>query len=156
MDINDFFDCDEIRDYMREPFNIGDRTIATDGHSILSQPKIGDYQDCKSSFLPTINNILNDVNRASFSRLNKFDDPPEQIVCEKCKGTKKASVKKCHECDGDGYVDAETDYNTYSDLVCISCNGNGEIIDNNSNDDCNYCQGTGKSHSKTACIHVSG
>jgi len=70
-------------------------------------------------------------------------------ICQRCKGTGK--IYTCPECDGIGYVTASTDYSSYSDLDCATCDGTGVISEEEKKrlslpadyNRCDYCDGTG-------------
>lgn len=144
MDIKDFYNPVEGREYCRAPFNFNGRTIATNGVSLLSMPLNEEYQakPPHGQTLEVITKIMNDIDSAIFKPMPLLD-MPDKVICSWCKGNKKASRVGCIECQGEGEVDAETDYNTYYSLECKSCDGDGYKIDTNSEDDCQHCNGTG-------------
>ena len=62
--------------------------------------------------------------------------------CKKCKGLGVAKV--CYECNGDGEVETETQYNYY-EHECKTCHGNCVIPPENDEkpEKCSYCKGFG-------------
>ena len=143
MDITNWCGTNDIREYIRTPFNIGDRTMASNGHVLISIPKNKNYAaPKKSSFVKTIEGLL-DIDKTNLQPFPADVVLPDLKECPVCAGTKKASQKTCDECDGEGEVDAETAYNTY-EVECKSCNGEGGRITRGGDDDCFECHGVGR------------
>jgi len=143
MDIKNFYDKNEIRYYLRAPFNLDGRTIATNGHILISCPEDQTYDDIENG--RQFNIILDNFDGAKFQPIPDVT-LPDIKKCKYCKGTKKATISDCYECYGEGVVNAETKYNTYYDLDCQTCDGTGEIIENIGGDDnCMACNATGLS-----------
>ena len=122
---------------------------------MLSLPKFGDYEQINESFSDKVREILGYIKESELKPIPTIT-LPEQCECECCKGTGKATRDTCEECDGEGEVDAETDYNTYYGLECKSCDGDGFKLYRGGDQDCQDCQGSGKVFPKTYPIEVDG
>ncbi len=143
--ITQFLDPNHYIEFYKVPHNFKDYTIANDAYTIIFIPRDEKYKESKEKtrFENTINEILNDIEISKFKPLPKINIP-EQIICTYCDGSGKSKFQKCHECNGEGIVDANTDYNTYYDLNCKTCNGKGEIILRVTEEKCKTCNGIGK------------
>ena len=155
MDINKFVDKDDYREWLRAPFNVDGRTCATNGQIFLSMPQYGNFDDGVESIAKGVRGILDDMKGVEFKPLGSFEIPAKE-VCNTCKGTCKAVREKCHECDGDGEVDAETDYNTYYGLECKSCDGRGHTLIRGGDENCPDCGGLGERYNYPVPISVEG
>ena len=63
---------------------------------------------------------------------------PDKDLCYNCNGV--GSINICPECCGNGYVDLETDYNTY-ECECKMCETKGEVP--GEDNICKICDGDG-------------
>mgnify|MGYP000882786505 CR=1 FL=1 len=116
---------------MEKPWSQGEFTYASDGFVVVRIPRLAE--------VPEITNPVNAVNifnknpkpSEGFIPLPTTEQLGELKVCPKCHGEAR---EVCPECDGDGELDLETDFNTYT-VTCKSCCGDGE--------DCGECNGTG-------------
>lgn len=81
---------------------------------------------------------------------------PDKALCEICNGSGKATTNKCPECDGDGAVDAETEYNTYHDLKCKTCDGKGLEVNLRTDQDCPRCDGNSVAYVPYDSVDVLG
>lgn len=158
IDINQFCGKDDIRSHLNAPFIVDNRIVATNGHVIIVMPNDGknEYPQCPERFNAA--RVINIIESATAWVTANKDGMvlPEMVPCLVCRGTGKAKKIKCEECEGDGTVDAETDYSTYYDLQCASCGGAG--YDNNLETDetCPDCNGSGKVYEPYACVEILG
>lgn len=156
MNINNFFDSNDIRKHISTPFQFNGRTMATNGHVFLSMPQHGDYQQLDGKGLDLMIDTIND-----FPDDKEFMPMPNDLVwpwqyqCSECDGTGKATHSKCKECDGSGELEFKTDFNSY-ECGCKSCECSGIIIISGGNKNCTNCDGTGKIYSKGAWVCVFG
>jgi len=153
--IENYFNPSDIRPDFRSPFNYNGRTIATDGRALLSVPINDRFNDHSGKLNKKLNEIFTAIREADFKPIPKLE-MPEPTNCKCCKGSGRAQRNKCPECDGEGEVDAETDYNTYYGLECITCKGDGHVVSLESNDDCPECRGKGKLIKSDIPIHIKG
>lgn len=156
MNIKDFLGSDDWRPIYKAPFNFEGRTIATNGHALLSVPIQEGIKDLEGPISGGVKQVLNNLESAVFSPLPDDIELPTTTECPECKGMKKAVVEMCDECDGEGEVDAETDYNTYPGLECKSCKGEGRSIKPGGEDDCSRCLGAGEIYPPHAPIAIGG
>ncbi len=109
MDIKDFFDTCHAREYLRSPFNLGDRTIATDGYAMISIPRDDKYEEREIPIDNSINEILGLFEKGHFGDLPELElEAP--VMCWICSGTGKLTNNDCPEC------------------CCSECNGEGKVI----------------------------
>ena len=155
MDINDFFDPNNYRQWLRAPFNIDGRTCATNGYILLTMPQYGSFNKGVESITTGVRSILESMKEVDFKPM-PFIEMPEKETCNTCNGEGKALRSICEECDGEGEVDAETDYNTYPGLECKTCKGDGETITQGGEKDCQDCHGIGKRYNKPIPVELEG
>lgn len=139
--------CDPGREDIAVPFSVRSHTYATDGKILLRVPRIADVPEKISPIAIKISELLSNVYvSASEAALVEIPELPDDIQepCRKCEGPGRISV--CPECDGDGEVDVENEYHTYSGLTCQTCDGYGTI--GGSRCECKSCNGTGKAESR--------
>lgn len=155
MNLNDFCCKDDYRDYLREPFSIGDRTIATDGSVLISVPRCTD-NEAIGSFKDAIKRLLNELQDQEFMPLPDVS-MPDQSDCPGCKGTGHAKRTECPECEGEGEAIAETDHNEY-EVLCKTCKGDGFVLSSvgDENEQCENCGGTGKIYDRYSHVKVNG
>lgn len=132
--------CEPSMKKISRPWSAGDYTYATNGHIAVRVPRMDDAPE---------NEEAPDMARVPWDHetLNDWEPlPPYDLAgakdCTLCKGMKKARV--CHECDGEGEVTAETDYNYYV-VTCKTCGGDGTMPGESDDPPCPRCQGTGRS-----------
>lgn len=93
MDINKFIDPNDVRDYLRKPFNLNDRTIATNGWMLISSPIIKGLEDCPEKLVKNITEILDSVQQSEFKPMPKLAPPASttrmQNMQRKRKGRKR-------------------------------------------------------------------
>lgn len=140
-----FHATDDVRHYLNQPFNHGGYTVASDGHSILLSPL--DHQfDGNTHPLSTIDNIIDIVIGTPVETLSEPLTLPEKPTCAHCLGTGKApDMIECEECEGEGEVKLENDFNEYT-CCCKSCGGIGLIQGKTKSQPCENCNETGKSY----------
>ena len=145
----DFCASSDVREYLQTPFNLLGHTIATNNHIMLVSPIDDQYPQLamagigRESFVETLKKHLKSIQGAHYT-------PPPPVIypdkkdCPECQATGKASITTCVECQGQGEIDLETEYNTYN-VSCLSCYGEGEFITLiNDSKDCPRCQGAGQ------------
>ena len=119
-----FVSKDGMREWMKEPFNVGNKTISTNGWALISTPKIDEYED-KTDKVKTV-----------YPMPKLFD---KEITIEELKAKLKTVPlidcydeieKECDACNGSGYVDFTFDYGLKEYELegdCPVCDGNGII-----------------------------
>jgi len=155
MEIGDFLNPDDIRKHIRVPFKFNGHTVATNGYSLICLPNDDEYGECSELIKGMLSNVFE-----PYSDLSFVDMPvvklPEKEKCSTCEGSGKAISTTCMECDGEGEVDAETDYSVYYGLECKSCEGDGKIKSLDTDDACPDCSGDGKRYAKDEGVQILG
>lgn len=143
MDICDFYDCDETREYLRKPFILDVNTVATNGKALVFMPKVGKYQPLENILL--IHKILEFREKIKLAVLKPMPNVtmPDLIKCAVCQGSGNSIRSTCPECGGNGVVDAETDFSTYYELECRTCDGDGYEITSGLGKGCLDCHNSG-------------
>lgn len=156
-DLNTFCAPTDPRECLRKPFNIGDRTYACDGNTLVSVPLIESFSAI-SEPVHFIEKILSFVmpDNAELISLPENIDWPEPKSCKRCKSTGRTESSICPECGGDGCAEAENEYSTYYDLGCNTCSGEGEIIQPGNGDTCAHCNGKGTAYGNHQTVDVFG
>lgn len=156
MDINEFCAAkDDPREFMREPFSLNSRTVATTGYALLSISSDEERNECPDDKRSIIEDVLNRLHKRSFIPIPAHTYP-EKEACVSCGGSKKARKENCEECDGEGEVDAETDYNTYHGMECKTCNGEGVTIWTGGDEDCPDCNAAGEVYPRGSMVDIGG
>ncbi len=156
IDINNFFDPDDYREFIRSPVMIGNAVMASNGYVCVTMPINSDHPEWPVNS----NSLLEDIFNMMTTEYDFLPMPtdiifPDQIDCAVCSGSGFFSVKNCDECDGNGELDIDSDYNTYT-VYCKSCSGDGDIIQKGGTEKCASCTGTGKVYDKESGIMVFG
>lgn len=142
INLSDFCGKDDPRTYINQPFNLNGRTIATNGHIMVSVSELKEYSENESKISQdSIDRILKGKPEV-FAEFPKEYPSVEMVKCKPCNGKGKAEIRTCRECDGEGIVDLESDYNYY-EVECKSCDGEGYQITKSTEEDCSDCDGTG-------------
>jgi hypothetical protein len=122
--LNNFCSQDELRPWMKHPFNAFGKTLATNGWVLIATPKISEYLDNTDKIknvYPVVHNMQKIYDVATLeTALAKFPTEDEFD----------SVISKCNACNGDGVVDFEFSYNgkTYEiEEDCPVCDGEGEI-----------------------------
>ena len=155
------------RDELRQPFNQGGFTNASNGHLIIRVPVMPEYQDQEKPDLSKHDKWFSAKPEAWFKC--PVVEEAEPGVCPYCNGAKEACI--CPECDGEGEVELSTDFNCYDEEKCKTCDGNGQISESDlekikklkpyfSYPDlkrpCFHCDGTGVAGYDHKCVEVGG
>lgn len=159
LNIENFHNKDDYRTYLRQPFQLDGKTVATSGHVMLVIPQHGDYPDCPDKFVSNARTVLERINHVNaheqFLPIPADLKLPEKIECGTCTGLGKATIIRCKECSGEGEVDFSNDYNSYS-MDCKTCDGDGDIIKTGGTHCCPTCAGTGSVFPKPSRIELLG
>lgn len=166
LDLQTFCEQGGIRGYTNNPFPAGLFWCATNGHVMALHA--GDGTQLPDRLLKELpkrvpTRLLGYAHEAANQQFMPLASLTESLVqiepdpCGECNGTGKSRRVTCPECDGDGEVDAETDYNTYHGLECKTCGGDGWVPGHKSEEsDCENCGGTGKIYAKGQRIAIMG
>lgn len=129
--------CERDHCKLSEPFSYGQYTYASNGHIMVRVARLSDVpeRDDVATMMEKIDKIflLPIVQLAHFP-LPDFP-APEKHPCKECRG--KGKDYTCPECDGDGEIEWDTDYHSYS-AECKQCHGERTI-----NEICPMCDGNG-------------
>lgn len=142
------------RDYLKRPMQCGDEVVATNGQIMCLVPGKGNAG--LSGRAPS--SVTESLHRMPWNTTTHPVDlvaDSDAKLCNPCKGTGKTRKSTCPECDGDGIVDAETDYSTYYGLECNTCDGDGTVNSPHGVSlNCERCHGTGK-YPETDCVFLN-
>jgi len=142
--LEDFYNPLDMREDIRQPFNVGDYTVATNGHVMLAIPRNHAFDELHSTIAQKAINILEIGKTHTWHTL-----PPAKITvprdkCRACDGGGRSTKLDCYECGGNGEVHLVSRHNTYCN-ECKTCYGDGFIHSPTENgEDCAICHGTGQ------------
>lgn len=149
IDLQKFCEVSSIR-ALSAPFYKDGYTYASNGHIAVRTP--GKHAE-ENEAAPYINrpDLWQHTDVLEWTDLPDFE--PKWDSCYRCESTGKSD--RCEECDGEGEVEFETDFNTYQ-VECKSCSGDGYMSARERNTDktCTLCNGSGRT-SKRECIPFS-
>lgn len=142
MNFEKFNNKNDSRDYIKNPFLIGDKIYYTNGKIILrtdfNNEKI-DYID--ESNVKVKNTVLEIFKDKDFDKQVFLKMPvlPEikYIECSKCKGSGKDLT--CHECNGETEVTVSNKYHEYT-MECKTCSGSGCVETEKTLNECYECE----------------
>ena len=135
--------CHPDREVTRAPFSRGDYTYATNGFCAVRVPRMAEITNEVESRIESLD--------WDFDSVTKWLTPPSVdeasfVECGYCEGN--GFMVDCDECDGEGEVELQSDYNDYS-FKCKGCDGEGVIAGSNAlafedKHNCTRCGGSGK------------
>lgn len=144
IDLTQFCNANDPREFIRTPFSDDQYTYATDGHIIIRVPRIPEITVPGGTTLPQWKQMPWDHDTLTEWHPLPSEIPnSRQVECKSCDGTGK--VITCEDCDGDGEVEYTYDSlsgKTYdADLECPVCDGRGKM--NGNGERCEDCDGHG-------------
>lgn len=146
MNLHDFCAKDDPRKYLKKPFNLDDKTIATNGHILIAVTRLSEFDNAEAA--EKVGDIIKKHMSHKFNdfyKLPKIDF--EKFRCEKCDGSGVSDW--CYECEGERVVYLGNDHNSYC-CNCLSC----AAKDNNF---CLKCNGQGYGeHFDAIVLHCNG
>lgn len=101
INLEQFCDANNDRLYFQQPNNIDDRTVATDGHILISIPKAHGYNEIEGSFAKSLKTMLEDIRKGKYIPFEGFNIPKSKL-CELCNQTGKDDGHLCPACLGTG------------------------------------------------------
>ena len=123
--------CSGYIEKMLKPWSRGEFTYASDGFCVVRVPRMADAPEIPNPVnAEAIFNVTPEPTEG-FIALPSIEEIGELKDCPKCHGK---VIQECQECGGDGELELESDFNTYT-VECKSCGGNGE--------ECAECRGLG-------------
>ena len=144
---------DDPRHYLREPMQIGEYVVYSNGHIVLIER--GHTENTGPVRTIKIDTILDLIERAKFVKPD-WPELPEKSTCQECGGSGKSITIDCPECDGDGFLTFENPYSCYQP-DCETCGGFKKIKSKHHDDDtCAICNGTGKQWATNDNIIING
>lgn len=136
--------CNRSRErYLDKVMLCNGKAVATNGWMlVVSNNNFG----VKEPHNDGIKKYVDYLDSYDFSKCQEYSvEAPSYNTCSKCNGVGYTQIVECHECDGEGQVSAETDYNTYHGLECKTCNGDGRIPSLvGEKTECEHCGGDGR------------
>jgi len=122
--LNNFCSKDELRPWMKHPFNAFERTLSTNGWVLISVPKISEYED-KTELIKNVFPVIHNIEK-------HYEVEKLEKALAKCptEDDFDSVITKCDACNGDGVVDFEFTFKgkTYDiEDDCPVCDGEGEI-----------------------------
>ena len=156
LDINDFFNPNGLQEYLRAPIRIDGRVLASTDHICIVMDDDDSAVDCHDDKLENITKILNMINADhAWVPMPANLVMPEKHTCKICNEIGTATVTECKECEGEGEVELENDYNSYT-CECKTCDGDGSIIKTGGTDKCKKCNGEGMLYNKKDYVTILG
>lgn len=165
LDLNKFCEVGDIRGYLNHPFPAGLFWCATNGHVMAMTAGDGSQlpkrvlESLPARVPPRLLEYAHEVAHQEFTVLCALTGDLVQIEpepCSECNGSGRSSRTTCPECDGEGEVELESDYNTY-EVDCKMCRGNG-YIKHKTNDMtapcCEVCDGSGKAYGRNQRVSI--
>lgn len=142
--IEQFTGVDDVRSWIQKPFNIDNDTIATDGAILVAIPVDSKYKDNEldGSQKKTIGILLDGFFERGFTPLSKIKTHKSE-PCPRCNQKMFVTVKRCDECESEGYFELKNKFNSY-EVECKSCGGEGEYVTPGGDTVCGSCHGTGE------------
>jgi hypothetical protein len=138
IDINNFFNPLEYREWLRNPILTNGFKLATNGHIAVIIPDI-EGNEYAGSHEDSIRNIFSMItSKHEFLPIPTDIVFPESHQCKVCKGTGFSHSAHCNECEGDGEVYLTNEFNDYQH-DCKSCSGAGSIVEVGGDIKCKYC-----------------
>jgi hypothetical protein len=139
IDLKPFCSKDTDRNSITTPFSQGEYTFATDGYIMVRVPRRPKVEARK--------NAPNAAGMPSFALDGEWLPIPDidkeaSEPCLHCQEKGKVARKDCPECDGEGTLEIDGDYHTYT-VTCKSCDGEGTIETSDDEGDtlCPKCHG---------------
>ena len=108
IDLRPFCSTETFRPILRQPFSVGNRTYATDGHIMVRVARREDVPEQPTA--PAVTHLFKDVSHVSWRALRKVEFPEEiKERCSECEG--RGTLHDCPDCT----------------CTCEGCDGSGSI-----------------------------
>lgn len=142
--------CSKERSGISSPFSQGAYSYATDGMIIIRVPKLEAIPERETPFIDKLSFHIDPSCQSIDVKVDLEDY--KKIQCHKCEDLAPDEVH-CEECEGEGIVITETDYNQYEN-ECLSCDGSG--LDNNhfGRKTCYVCKGKRFFYSPKSAVKI--
>jgi hypothetical protein len=118
LNILSFTEVQGGRPELETPFNFGGYTVATCGAVILFSPRDSNYKPGNHKFCKNLDVLISDFNEIKEHEFFDVSAPFEHKEI--------SQMMTCHECNGGGSVNLESEYSEY-ECECKTCEGKGEI-----------------------------
>lgn len=122
------------------PIYVQGYRVFTNGVIMLVESFEGDASHIEVR--PKLSDLLEKASEQAYQQLSISWPEAETVYCTACSGSGRGT-ELCPECNGEGEVNAETDYNTY-EVTCKSCCGKGRSLAEDRKKRCEACDGAGK------------
>jgi hypothetical protein len=139
-------------DFLKKPFNRAGKTVACNGHALVLFPEQPNYEELDAAKFTNFYRLLDDIEAAEFKPMTLQVEFPARFTCSVCNGKGKAVLIPCEECEGEGLLHFENDFNVY-ECTCQKCHGNGNIVELGKGC-CYNCKGTGYRYESRQSIKV--
>lgn len=116
----DFCSKDDYKPNLKKPFYQKGRTIATNGHVLISTD--GKLLDCQEMSSPDACNVI-DSCRILETPIELDVDFIRDLIIKNSPLVKIEGERRCPDCDGDGYRECDMGH----DHECDECDGEGKI-----------------------------
>ena len=140
IDLQLFCGVDDYRPYLHTPFNVGEFTYATNAHLAVRVVKRAEFdvpQGAEDKIETALPAYFEGIDNAEYKKLPAIH--LRKTDCDECCGTGFIQKYCCPECDGDGEVGLDNDYNSYT-FDCKTCDGEG-TVSRQVKDKCPECDG---------------
>lgn len=156
MKLEDFCATNDTRNYLQSTFEVAGHSIGSNGHWMaFIKGHNGDSAEIPENVRARISSIIKTSHELNYQSLPPLIEP-EKVDCYVCKGIGRSQTVLCPECEGDGSVELENDYNTYYDIECKSCGGFGHKTTTDTDSGCLHCGNTGKAYSPAFAMDIDG
>ena len=152
-ELSKYCGIDPNREHLCTPFNFNGRSMATNGHLLISAPEIAGLDDIAERIKDRVGMLLN--TEGDFEPIPPDLELPDTAPCAACHSSGKVSWIEREECDGEGEALAENDYNEYC-VDCKSCGGEGGKKIAGDDIRCERCHGTGNCYPFDAIVTICG
>lgn len=136
------WDKTDKRFHTNHPWHEGGYSYSTNGFCLLRVP--GNYGENKEDDpFPSLDCFDFEAMKGDGVPLdiNKFRKKAKKFMCNQCNPKSIRNPRRCRECDGEGWIEWNTDFNHY-DHDCKSCDGEGVGPGLWMTKDCPECHGT--------------
>ena len=168
MNYSNFCCTKNAQEPLNQPFIAHGHLVASNGCIMIANPNTKDalegtplLQGEWPALMAFITVFISTAGTACFTPI----DPStialhDKSVCSICQGNDLADTAHCGECDGNGGLDIDGDFHTYT-VECKSCGGEGErhftgTDPVNGPIDCDQCHGSGQTFDRDEFVVIKG
>ena len=154
------------KEHLNQPFIALEHLVATNGEIMIATPNTKEtsagVQVRQGEWPPLMSAITTLISTASTASFTPIDLSsvalPNKFKCLSCQGKGLAYIARCGECDGNGELELESDFHTYT-VNCKTCDGECHFTGEdpvNGPIDCERCRGTGQQFDPNEFVVIEG